>query len=199
MSVQATAARGGVQMVPVIRVDMEAPLIGVYYVDAGAGGVMKFVTRATKAVVNGRSIEKQTAKDRLENAIKEALQHFDAYSMAGTLQAGLNPVMTQFQDFFRVYSVFNITPYSTMQPVHGWFDAQILEGMKELLTASLGLISNFNTSKKDSPILLTLAVNFTGLATALGHVQHSNAFPTNNAPPGPGAVPVRRGSFMRQS
>jgi hypothetical protein len=183
-------------MVPVIRVDMEVPLIGVYYVDAGVWGALKNVGRVTKAVVNGRSIEKQTAKDRLENAIKEALQHFDAYTVAGNLQAGLNPVMTQFQDFFRVYSVFNITPYNTMQPVHGWFDAETLEGMKDFLTASLGLISKFNTSKKDSPILSTLAINFDALATALGRVQHSNALPPNNVP-GAGALPTRRSESMR--
>jgi hypothetical protein len=157
-------------MVPVIRVDMEAPLIGGYAV-AGLWGVAKNLKRAGEAMVGGMSMKQLAAKSRLMDTIKEAQTHFGTLNEAGIVQAGLNPVMAQFQTLFGLYGVSDITPYDTTRAVHGYYISDVSAVLEELLGKTLGFISQLNTGKSESPIIPILVINYKKFIIALAKVQ----------------------------
>ncbi len=167
------------RMLPVIRVDMEAPLIECY-VDAGGRSVFKYVARAGKAAYYGRTMEMQKAKDRLENALKEAIRNFPKYISAKTVRVGLNPAMSAFQEFFRLYSVSSLPEYDVTQKTQGSYPEEIYNEMTKLIADSVGLMSTFNTGKTDSPVIPTLVVYYTGLVNALQKAEPPTAMSFTN-------------------
>jgi len=159
------AARDGQRMLPVIRVDLDAPVIGY-----GVKGVVKAMTRRAKSVINGWSVEQQTAMDRVCDSVKHVLDHYDEYSGAGTLAMALNDVMGKLMSFIVLFPDNNpvvLEIFETVHTPHVHFSNELLYGIQELLQSVLKLVSGYKSAKDNPVFLATLRRHYNGIALAV--------------------------------
>ena len=163
----APVARGEQRRLSVIRVDLELP-VAEGYVDATLNpwGAAKYVARAGKAAVRGRTVDQQAAQDRLENFLKQVQMHFDDFSRAGTMRTTMNTAMKQYKIFLTLYAQ-NFNEYDDTASGNVWYTDVALQGMKELIQSILRIIASFKSSKTDNSFMPTFVAYYNALVIAL--------------------------------
>jgi hypothetical protein len=160
------------RMLPVIRVDMgdltQDFVVG-QGLEYGMRGMAKTIMRGTKSFVNGMSIQKNAALDRVINDILGLSgNNFNSIVTTWALRVRLNVLMAHVKAVLLLFSVNNVLPElekfdDTLNVKMTYNDAQV-QAIQGHMTEMYNAIKDFDSVKKTSSFVIMLETKYNDMA-----------------------------------
>ncbi len=160
------------RMLPVIRVDMEAPLIECYVDASSFKGFVKGVRRVVTGGWNNWGTKQQTVMDQILVKISQMMDvdMFTEMARSNALRVHLNDLMTSLKNFFEMlpgHESFNLDNFDYVTNKDTAYDPSRQRQLSELLQRLYTLIKGRKSAKPDLGYVVMLGNLYNELVNAV--------------------------------